>query len=85
MLSYTTEFMYAQYNSDKLFFMLNTVTEIIPATGEARFAVNLEEWLGNGVFTKSVFSPYFLNGHQSFCALSALHSKHQTGYDSKGQ
>lgn len=66
MLSYTTEFMYAYYNSDKLFFMSNTITEIILATGEARFAVNLEEWLGNGVFVKSVISPYFLNAHESF-------------------
>lgn len=45
MLSYTTELMYAYYNPDKLFFMSNTITEIIPATREARLAVNLEEWL----------------------------------------
>jgi len=34
--------MYAYYNSDKLFFMSNSITEIILATGEARFVVNLK-------------------------------------------
>lgn len=84
MLSYTTEFMYAYYNSDKLFFMSNTITEIILATGEAKFAASLEKWLGNGVFTKSVIPPYFLNAHESFCTLSVLYSKHQRCFGSKG-
>lgn len=43
MLSYTTEFMYAYYNSDILFFISNTTTEIIPATGEDTLAV-ASEW-----------------------------------------
>lgn len=42
MLSYTAEFRYAYYNSDKLFFMSDTITGIILATREVRLAVNLE-------------------------------------------
>lgn len=48
--------MYAYYNSHKLFFMSNTVTEMIPATRKDTLAVILVECLGNGVFPQSIIS-----------------------------
>lgn len=53
---YAIALMYAYYNSHKLFFMSNNITEMIPETRKATLAVIIVECLGNGIFTKSIIS-----------------------------